>query len=97
MKDSHYQSSISVIPHHLFFGFKTLITILALNACGSGSPLTLNKVNMDKIQRDRSAKEVNPTVGEPTETKTEPLLPTLSEPFSQRRDSHRECKSVSVN
>ena len=73
MKTSDYQSYINAIRHHLFFGFITLFTILALNACGGGSPFTLTQANVDKIQRDMSAKEVKSILGEPTETKTEPI------------------------
>ena len=73
MKTSYDQTYFSAIRHHLLFGFVTLFAILALNACGGGSPLTLTQANVDKIQQDMSSKEVKSILGEPTETKSEPI------------------------
>jgi hypothetical protein len=58
---------------------RTICTALALavmtglGACGGGSPVTLTQANLDKIQQDMSASEVKAILGEPTETKTEPI------------------------
>jgi len=73
MKTSDNQSNFSAIRHQLLFGFVTLFAILALNACGGGSPFTLTRANVDKIQQDMSSKEVKSILGEPTETKSEPI------------------------
>ena len=73
MKTSHTQPCFSALRHHLFFGFIALFTIIALSACGGGSPLTLTQANVDKIQQDMSSKEVKSILGEPTETKSEPI------------------------
>jgi len=50
-----------------------LFTLLALNACGGGSPFTLTQENLEKIHRDMSSREVKSILGEPTETKSEPI------------------------
>jgi predicted small lipoprotein YifL len=73
VKTSSYQSVITAIRQHVFIGFLTLFTLLTLNACGGGSPLTLTQGNVDKIQRDMTAQEVKSILGEPTETKVEPI------------------------
>ncbi len=46
---------------------------LALSACGGGSPLTLTQANLDKIHDGMSASEVKSILGDPTDSKTEPI------------------------
>jgi len=46
---------------------------LALMGCGGGSPLTLNQSNLDKIHDDMSQAEVRAILGEPSESKTDPI------------------------
>ncbi len=46
---------------------------LVLIGCGGGSPLTLNQQNLDKVQTDMSASEVQAIMGAPTESKTDPI------------------------
>ena len=72
-KTSENKSYIHSILHGLLCSFMALVTLFTLNACGGGSPLTLTQENLDKIQRDMSAKEVKSILGEPTESKLEPI------------------------
>ena len=65
--------STTGIRSHLFLGLVALFTIISFSACGGGSPLTLTQANVDKIQQDMSSKEVKSILGEPTETKSEPI------------------------
>ena len=46
---------------------------LVLLGCGGGSPLTLNQENLDKIHNDMSPTEVQAILGQPTDSKTEPI------------------------
>ncbi len=46
---------------------------LALAGCGGGSPLTLNQANLDKIHNDMSPADVKAILGNPTDSKTEPI------------------------
>lgn len=46
---------------------------LILLGCGGGSPLTLNQVNLDKVQNDMSSAQVRDILGSPTESKDEPI------------------------
>ena len=46
---------------------------LILIGCGSGSPLTLNQENLDKVHDDMSSSEVRSIMGAPTESKDEPI------------------------
>ncbi len=46
---------------------------LLLAGCGGGSPLTLNQDNFNKIQDDMSQAEVVGIMGQPTESKTDPI------------------------
>lgn len=50
-----------------------LLVICGLSACNGGSPLTLTQANLNKIQPDMSAADVKAILGEPTESKTEPI------------------------
>ena len=50
-----------------------LLIGLALAGCGSGSPLTLTQQNLDKIQHGMSSQEVKSILGEPTDSKSEPI------------------------
>lgn len=49
------------------------LTIVALSACGGGSPLTLTQENLDRVHEDMSAAEVKAILGSPTESKSEPI------------------------
>jgi len=73
MKTPKNKSYIHFIRHGLFCSFMALFTLLALNACGGGSPFTLTQENLEKIHRDMSSREVKSILGEPTETKSEPI------------------------
>ena len=46
---------------------------LMLMGCGGGSPLTLNQANLDKIHEDMSQADVRAIMGEPSESKTDPI------------------------
>ncbi|MFZ0709513.1 MAG: outer membrane protein assembly factor BamE [Terrimicrobiaceae bacterium] len=46
---------------------------MALSACGGGSPLTLTQANLDKVQEGMTASEVKSILGNPTDSKTEPI------------------------
>ncbi len=46
---------------------------LMLMGCGGGSPLTLNQANLDKIHEDMSQADVRSILGEPSESKTDPI------------------------
>ena len=50
-----------------------MAVMLGVSACGGGSPVTLTQANLDKIQPDMSAKDVKAILGEPTESKSEPI------------------------
>ncbi len=45
----------------------------ALMGCGGGSPLTLTQANLDRVHNDMSPSEVKSVLGEPTESKTDPI------------------------
>ena len=44
-----------------------------LAGCGGGSPFTLTQGNFDKIHDDMSQVEVRNILGQPTESKTDPI------------------------
>jgi hypothetical protein len=46
---------------------------LLLAGCGGGSPLTLNQDNFNKIHNDMSQADVVAIMGQPTESKSEPI------------------------
>jgi hypothetical protein len=50
-----------------------LLVAYVLSGCGGGSPLTLTQANLDKIQPDMSSAEVKAILGEPTDSKSEPI------------------------
>lgn len=51
-----------------------LATLLfLLGACGSHPGSALTQENLDRIQKDMSAAEVKSILGEPTDSKTEPI------------------------
>jgi hypothetical protein len=50
-----------------------LVAILALGGCKGATATTLTQENLDKIQKDMSAADVKAILGEPTESKTEPI------------------------
>ena len=47
--------------------------MMALSACGGCSPLTLTQANLDKVQEGMTASEVKSILGNPTDSKTEPI------------------------
>jgi len=56
-----------------FIGLIALFVVSTFSACGGGSPATLTQANLDKIQIDMSSTDVKAILGEPTESKTEPI------------------------
>jgi len=66
-------SSSKSVRHRLLLGFTALFVVAGFSACGGGSPLTLTQANLDKIQPDMSTMEVKAILGDPTESKTEPI------------------------
>jgi len=48
------------------------LTVL-LVACGGGSPLSLTQSNLDRVHQDMSPAEVKAILGNPTDSKTEPI------------------------
>jgi len=46
---------------------------LALMGCGGGSPLTLTQENLDKVHDDMSQADVRSILGDPSESKTDPI------------------------
>ena len=50
-----------------------IVAMMALSACGGGSPLTLTQANLDKVQEGMTASEVKSILGNPTDSKTEPI------------------------
>jgi len=50
-----------------------LTAVATLDGCKSGPMSTLTQENLDKIQPDMSSAQVKAILGEPTETKTEPI------------------------
>jgi len=65
--------SIDSIRRSLFIGLLALLPIFALDACHSGPMNTLTQENLDKIQPDMSSQQVKAILGEPTDSKTEPI------------------------
>lgn len=50
-----------------------VFTIFTFDACKSGPLSTLTQENLDKIQTGMSSAQVKAILGEPTESKTEPI------------------------
>ena len=50
-----------------------LFLSLLLIGCGGGSPLTLNQEHLDQIQDDMSQAQVRSILGDPTDSKEEPI------------------------
>jgi hypothetical protein len=50
-----------------------IASMLALDGCNSGPFSTLTQENLDKIQTGMSSAQVKAILGEPTESKTEPI------------------------
>jgi hypothetical protein len=50
-----------------------IVAMMALSACGGGSPLTLTQANLDKVHEGMTANEVKSILGSPTDSKTEPI------------------------
>ena len=74
------------------------ILSLALAGCGGGSPLTLNQANLDKIHNDMSPADVKAILGNPTDSKTEPipLIGGTETTYTYRNDTS-EVKIVFKN
>ena len=53
--------------------FIAVLSISTLDACHSGPLNTLTQANLDKIQQDMSSEQVKAILGEPTDSKTEPI------------------------
>jgi hypothetical protein len=70
------KNSLSLIVHVrriLLSSLLGLLVITSLSACGGGSPVTLNQANLDKIQQGMSSAEVKSILGEPSDSKSEPI------------------------
>lgn len=57
----------------LSIGLLAMLSISTLGACHSGPLNTLTQENLDKIQPDMSSAQVKAILGEPTDSKTEPI------------------------
>jgi hypothetical protein len=66
-------SSIRPIRRSCFIALLAVFTISILAACHSGPMNTLTQENLDKIQTDMSSQQVKSILGEPTDSKTEPI------------------------
>jgi len=66
-------SFVFTMRRALFLCIAATIITSALIGCGGGSPATLTQENLDKIQPDMSSKDVKAILGEPTDSKTEPI------------------------
>ena len=64
---------METLRRSFFVSLLALCVISTLSACGGGSPVTLTQANLDKIQPDMSSKDVKAILGEPTESKDEPI------------------------
>ncbi len=53
--------------------FYCLFLSLLLMGCGGGSPLTLNQEHLDQVQNDMSQAQVREILGNPTDSKDEPI------------------------
>ena len=73
MKATEKPSCIDSIRRIFFVSLLALFAVSAFNGCGGGSSTTLTQGNLDKIQRDMSSKDVKALLGEPTESKSEPI------------------------
>jgi hypothetical protein len=67
---SHF---LVALRRSLFVAMAALFVALVLSGCGGGSPLTLTQANLDKIQPDMSGAEVKAILGDPTDSKSEPI------------------------
>ena len=65
--------SIRTIRRAFFIGLLAIFSISTLGACHSGPLNTLTQENLDKIQQDMSSQQVKAILGEPTDSKTEPI------------------------
>ncbi len=65
--------SIRAIRRSCLIALLSVFTISNLGACHSGPMSTLTQENLDKIQNDMSSQQVKSILGEPTESKTEPI------------------------
>jgi hypothetical protein len=70
MKNSSF---IATIRRSFFGGVLALAIASVFSGCGGGSPVTLTQANLDKIQPDMSSAEVKSILGEPTDSKEEPI------------------------
>lgn len=59
----------SLMKHMILYIFISFI----LTGCGGGSPLTLTQSNLDRIHDDMTSAEVRAILGQPTESKTDPI------------------------
>jgi hypothetical protein len=64
---------LAPIHRILILSLAALVIASTFSACGGGSPITLTQANLDKIQPDMSSKDVKAILGEPTESKSEPI------------------------
>ena len=61
------------IRRSYFVALLAIFTISVLGGCHSGPMNTLTQENLDKIQTDMSSQQVKAILGEPTESKSEPI------------------------
>ena len=66
-------TSIRTIRRTFFIGLMAIFSISTLGACHSGPMNTLTQENLDKVQQDMTSQQVKAILGEPTDSKTEPI------------------------
>lgn len=67
------KTTCNAIRRSFCTGLLAIFTISTLGACHSGPLNTLTQENLDKVQTDMSSQQVKAILGEPTESKTEPI------------------------
>ena len=68
MKTLTYPRILTVL-----IGCMGILMASCLNGCGGGSPVTLTQANLDKIMPGMSSADVKQILGEPNESKSEPI------------------------
>jgi hypothetical protein len=66
------KTTIHTIRRTFFTGL-AISAISIMGACHSGPMSTLTQENLDKIQPDMTSEQVKAILGEPTDSKTEPI------------------------
>jgi len=66
-----FSKQSSTVRRNLFAGMVALVVASTFSGCGVST--TLTQENLDKVQPNMSSQDVKAILGEPTETKTEPI------------------------